>query len=42
MKDKMSEICKAVELLKPLFNGLVENRKKAVNVYADVYNGKDS
>lgn len=37
----MSEICKAVELLQPLFNGLAEGRNETVNVYADVYNGED-
>lgn len=36
----MRDIDRAVELLKPLFTGLAEDRKETVNVYADVYNGE--
>ena len=37
----MRDIDRAVELLKPLFNGLAEDRNETVDVYADVYNGED-
>ena len=37
----MRDIDRAVELLNPLFNGLAEDGKETVNVYADVYNGED-
>lgn len=37
----MEDLYKAVELLKPLFNGLAEGRNETVDVYADVYNGED-
>lgn len=36
----MREVDRAVELLKPLFNGLAENRNETVDIYADVYNGE--
>lgn len=36
----MRDIDRAVELLKPLFNGLAENRNETVDIYADVYNGE--
>lgn len=35
----MRDIDRAVELLKPLFNGLAEDRNENVDIYADVYNG---
>ena len=35
----MRDIDRAVELLKPLFNGLAEDRNETVDIYADVYNG---
>ena len=38
---KMREVDKAVELLRPLLNGLAEGRKEVVNVYADVCEGED-
>ena len=36
----MRDIDRAVELLKPLFNGLAEGRNETVDIYADVYNGE--
>jgi hypothetical protein len=36
---RMSEVCKAVKLLRPLLEGLAEDREETVDVYADVYNG---
>lgn len=36
----MKDIDRAVELLKPLFNGLAEDRNETVDIYADVYNGE--
>lgn len=36
----MRDIDRAVELLKPLFNGLAEDVNKTVNIYANVYNGE--
>ena len=36
---KMRDIDRAVELLKPLFTGLAEDRNETVDIYADVYNG---
>lgn len=36
----MRDIDRAVELLKPLFNGLSEGRNETVDIYADVYNGE--
>ena len=36
----MKDIDKAVELLKPLFDGLAEGRNETVDIYADVYNGE--
>lgn len=36
----MRDIDKAVELLKPLFNGLAEDRNETVDIYTDVYNGE--
>lgn len=36
----MRDIDRAVELLKPLFNGLAEGRNETVYIYADVYNGE--
>lgn len=36
----MRDIDRAVELLKPLFNGLAEDVNKTVNIYADVHNGE--
>lgn len=38
---RMSEVCKAVKLLRPLLEGLAEDREETVDVYADVYNGED-
>ena len=38
---RMSEVCKAVKLLRPLLEGLAEDRNETVDVYADVYNGED-
>lgn len=35
----MRDIDRAVELLKPLFNGLADDRNETVDIYADVYNG---
>lgn len=35
----MRDIDRAVELLKPLFSGLVEDRNETTDIYADVYNG---
>ena len=35
----MRDIDRAVELLKPLFNGLAEDRNETVDIYADIYNG---
>lgn len=35
----MRDIDRAVELLKPLFNGLAEDRNETTDIYADVYNG---
>lgn len=37
----MRDIDRAVELLKPLFTGLAEDRNETVDIYADVYNGED-
>lgn len=37
----MRDIDRAVELLKPLFNGLAEGRNETVDIYADVYNGEN-
>ena len=37
---KMRDIDRAVELLKPLFAGLAEDRNETVDIYADVYNGE--
>jgi hypothetical protein len=37
---EMRDIDRAVELLKPLFNGLAEDGNKTVDIYADVYNGE--
>lgn len=37
----MREIDKAVELLKPLFEGLAKDRDSVVDVYAECYNGED-
>lgn len=37
----MREVDKAVELLKPLLNGLAEGRNETVDVYTDVYYGDD-
>ena len=36
----MKDIDKAVELLKPLFDGLAEGRNETVDIYADVHNGE--
>ena len=36
----MRDIDRAVELLKPLFNGLAEGRNETIDIYADVYNGE--
>lgn len=36
----MRDIDRAVELLKPLFNGFAEGRNKTVDIYADVRNGE--
>lgn len=36
---EMRDIDRAVELLKPLFNGLAEDRNETVDIYADIYNG---
>ena len=36
----MRDIDRAVELLKPLFTGLAEDRNETVDIYADVYNGE--
>jgi hypothetical protein len=36
---EMRDIDRAVELLRPLFNGLAEDRNETVDIYADVYNG---
>ena len=36
----MRDIDRAVELLKPLFNGLAEDRNETVDIYTDVYNGE--
>ncbi len=33
----MRDIDRAVELLKPLFSGLVEDRNETTDIYADVY-----
>lgn len=38
---RMSEVCKAVKLLRPLLEGLAEDREETVDIYADVYNGED-
>jgi hypothetical protein len=38
---KMREIDKAVELLKPLFDGLAQGRNETVEVYTECYNGED-
>lgn len=35
----MRDIDRAVELLKPLFSGLAEDRNETTDIYADVYNG---
>lgn len=37
----MREIDKAVELLKPLFEGLAKDRDSVVDVYAECCNGED-
>lgn len=37
----MNEVCKAVKLLRPLLEGLAEDREETVDIYADVYNGED-
>ena len=37
----MRDIDRAVELLKPLFVGLAEDRNETVDIYADVYNGEN-
>ena len=37
----MRDIDRAVELLKPLFVGLAEDRNETVDIYEDVYNGEN-
>lgn len=37
----MRDIDRAVELLKPLFNGLAEGRNETVNVYTEKYYDED-
>lgn len=37
----MRDIDRAVELLKPLFVGLAEDRNETVDIYVDVYNGEN-
>lgn len=37
----MREINRAVELLKPLFSGLAEDRNEAVEIYTEKYHDED-
>lgn len=37
----MTDIDKAIELLQPLFNGLVEDRNETVDIYTEKYYDED-